>query len=213
MKKNILNQKFYKLTVIEKLNKDKYQKQLWKCKCDCGNEIIVNTSSLTTGNTKSCGCYKNELIRNLNYKHGNSHTKLYYVWQTMIKRCTKINNKSYKIYGNRGITVCIEWKSDFINFYNWAIANGYKQGLTIDRINNNGNYEPNNCRWTSMKEQARNTSKNKYIVYMNEKMLISDACNKSNVKISSVFSKMKRKNITLQESFDYYLNKQKDIKI
>lgn len=207
MKKDLINKKFNKLVVLEKYGTNKYNKQLWKCKCDCGKEIIIDTSSLTTGNTKSCGCYKNELIKNLNYKHGKSHTQLYYVWQSMRKRCLNKKNKEYRLYGERGIKVCKEWLNDFQCFYIWAIQNGYKKGLSIDRINVNGNYEPNNCRWTTYKEQANNTRRNKYIEYLGNKITISNACKKIKIPVSTIYSKSKRKNLSLQKAFDSYLER------
>lgn len=204
--KNILNQKFGRLTVIEKLGSDKHQEQLWKCRCDCGQEVIVNTISLTSGNTKSCGCYKTELIQKLNYKHGQSHTRLYYVWQAMIRRCYKENEQSYKNYGARGIKVCNKWKKDYKEFYNWAMQNGYKEGLSIERINNNRNYEPNNCKWATSKEQSYNTRRNQYIEYNSEKITITEACKKTKIPLTNVYSKARRKQLTLQEAFDSYLN-------
>lgn len=207
MNKDIKSQKFNRLTVIEYVGLDKNFKRLWKCKCDCGREIVVDTSSLTTGNTKSCGCYKNEMIKTLNLKHGKSHIKLYYVWQEMKKRCLNPKSKSYKNYGKRGITVCNEWADNFETFAKWAIRNGYKEGLSIDRVNNNGNYEPNNCRWVTSKIQTRNTRRNRYIILKNEKILITDACNIIHKPISTVYSRAKRKNISFQDSFNYYLQK------
>lgn len=148
-------QRFGKLTIVEQVGKDKYYRKLYLCKCDCGNTTIVNENKLKTGNTKSCGCLKKERLT----KHGLSKTKLYNVYQQMIERCYNPNCKNYKKYGANGITVCPEWHEKdkgFIAFYNWAIDSGYKEGLTIDRINGKGNYEPSNCRWATYEQQNTN---------------------------------------------------------
>lgn len=131
------------------------------CECDCGNVIKINPTHWERGIVKSCGCKRNELLREQNIKHGNSGNRLYRVWSSMKSRCYNVNNSSYANYGGRGITVCQEWLDDFEVFSEWAIENGYdfyaQHGkCTIDRINNDGNYEPGNCRWTDMKEQRKN---------------------------------------------------------
>lgn len=120
-------------------------------RCFCGNEFKTILRHIKTGNTKSCGC--------LNPKHGLINHRLYKAWANIIQRCNNSKTLNYKDYGERGITICNEWKNDFIAFYNWSLENGYSENLTIDRINHLGNYEPNNCRWTDKKTQSRNTRK------------------------------------------------------
>ncbi len=153
---DISGRKFGKLTAIKPVGKNKRGQILWMCKCDCGSEYITAASSMLDGNTTSCGCSRRK------YKYI-EHKRIYHVWRTMIARCTNPNVKSYKNYGGRGITVCKEWqgKRGFENFFLWAMQNGYDENVdwgecTIDRINNDGNYEPSNCRWVDMKVQNNN---------------------------------------------------------
>ena len=151
-----IGEKYNKLIVIEKTDIRKRRSIVYKCKCDCGNITYVTSTNLKYGYIKSCGCYQKEQVSKTNKKHGLSNTKLFYVWQDIKNRCNNPNHHAYKDYGGRGIKICDEWQNDFISFYTWAINNGYKEKLTIDRKNNNGNYEPNNCRWTTMKIQCQN---------------------------------------------------------
>lgn len=167
---NLKNKKFGKLTVI-KMHEDKSKGIKWVCKCDCGNETIVYSNFLKSGHTKSCGCLQKEVVSNIFRTHNLSKTKLYKRWEDMKNRCYTKTQTMYKYYGDRGIKVCDEWldkENGFINFYNWAIQNGYQDNLTIDRIDVNGNYEPSNCRWVTMEQQANNKRNSCYITYNNE---------------------------------------------
>lgn len=171
---DLTGQKFNRLTAIKYMHK-KNKKHYWLCKCECGNEIIVRSDMLKNGHTQSCGCWYNETRKmSKNKVHGMSKTKLFYVWQGMQRRCYNPNVKEFKNYGTRGITVCQEWLDDFMAFYNWAMANGYKKGLSIDRIDVNGNYEPSNCRWTDMKTQQRNRSNNHLLTFKDKTHCISE---------------------------------------
>lgn len=158
---------------------------MWRCKCDCGNETIVPSSRLTSGNTKSCGCGSSRYLRKT---HGKSETRLYRVWRGVKSRCYNPNSTGYEYYGGRGVTVCDEWlgENGFENFYKWSYLNGYNENAekyicTLDRIDVNGNYEPSNCRWVSMKEQDNNKRTNKYIEFNGEKKTLSQWCDEFGV--------------------------------
>lgn len=167
---DLTNKRFGKLLVVENTNKKRNKKTIWLCKCDCGNYKEVQVDNLTSGHTKSCGC-----LNGKGYKHNLKNTRLYYIWSCMKQRCYNENHKQYKDYGQRGIKICNEWH-EFINFYNWAINNDYQDNLTIDRINNNGNYEPDNCRWVNMKIQSNNRRSNHIIEYKNETHTLKEWC-------------------------------------
>lgn len=202
--RDIQGQKFSKLLVVEKVGTNKHGKALWKCTCDCGNEIVVDSQSLITNNTKSCGCLKLEMVRNLNKKHDLSHTHFYYVWQAMKKRCCNPNNRAYADYGGRGIKVCEEWKESFENFYR-DMFESYIPGLTLERINANEGYSKDNCRWATSKEQMRNTRRNKHIIIAGIPICISDACKLTGIKLSTTYTTAARENISLNDAFGKHL--------
>ena len=147
-----------RLLVIEECGRDSHGRTLWRCRCECGNEIIVRGDNLRKEHTTSCGCYQMERVAEAHTTHGESKTRLYYVWASMLKRvgATKgADEKSKRNYQDRGIDVCDEWLI-FENFRDWALSHGYKEGLQIDRRDNDKGYCPENCRWVSPKENANN---------------------------------------------------------
>ena len=164
---DLTGQRFGMLVVIGFAGKSNNGHSKWLCKCDCGNEVTVSYEALKRGDYKSCGCYRSERIGNMARKHEQHGTRLYGIWNGMKTRCSNPNRRGFENYGGRGITVCDEWLNDFQSFYRWAIANGYDETAprgqcTLDRINNDGNYDPSNCRWVSMRVQANNRRKPKY---------------------------------------------------
>ena len=166
-------QKFGRLTVIELLEKENGN-VYWLCQCDCGNLCRVSRRNLKNGNTISCGCFRRD-YKKVNAKYNYiKHKRLYEIWGKMKDRCLCKTAKDYCRYGGRGITVCQEWEKSFDNFLEWALTNGYRDDLTIDRIDNNGNYEPSNCRWATRQQQNMNKSSNKYITYNGEIKTITD---------------------------------------
>lgn len=164
--RDLTGQRFNRLVVIERCGK-KCGLTAWLCRCDCGRQTVVIGSDLTKNHTKSCGCLRNELTRSRVTKHGKKGIRLYQIWKGMTQRCLNPANPGYKRYGGRGITVCDEWKNDFQSFYSWAMANGYDENAprgqcTIDRIDNDKGYSPENCRWVDMKTQIHNRSNSRH---------------------------------------------------
>lgn len=196
MKADLTGKKFGKLTAVKIVGKDKQRNNLWNCKCDCGNEIVVRSCELKRGHCKSCGCFQKEQSSKFNKTHGESKSKLYNVWIDMKARCKAKTHHAYKWYGEKGVSVCKEWDNDYLAFKKWSIDNGYKDGLTIDRIDSNGNYCPENCRWATRKQQSNNISSCVYFDFMGERLNITQFCEKYNVSHSHFYSKA-RKNICL----------------
>lgn len=168
---DLTGQRFGRLIVIKNEAIDESRKCL--CLCDCGNEKVINRYSLLNGDTRSCGCLHREIFKKITTKHGQSNTKIYNIYNKMINRCNNPKDKKYSIYGGRGITVCDEWLNSFEAFFEWAIKNGFKENTTqkecsLDRIDVNGNYEPDNCRWATAKQQANNKRNNHFLTYQGE---------------------------------------------
>lgn len=176
---DLTGQRFGRLFVLERKSIDfnfsngtHHKKIKYICKCDCGTIKEVSSNSLIKGYTTSCGCYQKEILSNMSSKHGQSGTRLYNIWCNIKNRCTNKNNKSYKDYGERGITVCNEW-NNFEKFMKWALENGYTDELTIERIDVNGNYCPDNCKWIPKSEQANNTRRSIIVEIEGEKKSLS----------------------------------------
>lgn len=189
---NLAGQRFERLTVLERDCSDNTgRKAHWICRCDCGNYLIAPSHHLKSGAIKSCGCYSKDINKEIHTSHGMRHTRLYKCWCNTKERCFSINNKSYKDYGGRGITVCEEWQK-FEPFYEWAMANGYRDDLTLDRIDANGNYEPSNCRWATKKEQGNNKRNNCCITYNGEMHTISEWADIVGMPRNALYLRLKR---------------------
>ena len=158
-KLDLKGKRFGNLVAIDYAYSNKSKNAVWHCVCDCGNETFVNSQNLKNGKTKSCGCLKSKVTaeRNRNNrKYKAMNDRIYRIYYGMRTRCYNQEDEHYPSYGGRGISICDEWLESFENFLNWSLENGYKENLSIDRINNDGNYCPQNCRWATSKEQALN---------------------------------------------------------
>lgn len=188
---DLTGQKFGRLTVISYAGKNHRRYALWSCLCECGKTIIAVGSDLRSGHTQSCGCSRSDALSRYNkseekrahtselnkqYKktHGMRYTRLYREWRSMINRCSSKNWRDYDNYGGRGITVCDEWKESFESFRDWALHNGYRDDLSLDRCDVNGNYCPDNCRWITMAAQANNTRRSLYLEFNGEKKTVKE---------------------------------------
>jgi hypothetical protein len=154
--KDIVGQKFGRLTILRKVKSNKYRQARCECECDCGNKVIVLIYNLKNKKTKSCGCLQKEEVKKRFTKHGMKKYPLYDVWSGMRKRCCNPRHAKFKIYGARGIKICDEWINNPEIFIEWALSNGWEKGLQIDRIDNDGDYEPNNCRFVTARENNSN---------------------------------------------------------
>ena len=152
---------FGRLTVLYRHDKRDTTngRSYWVCRCSCGEETVVHQSNLKSGRTTSCGCLRKETATRNSTKHGGYYSRLYRIWSNMMTRCYNPNHGCYEHYGNRGISVCPDWHK-FENFQQWAVSNGYEGALTLERVDSASNYEPQNCRWATMKEQENNTRRN-----------------------------------------------------
>lgn len=197
--RNLAGQRFGKLVAVECVGRDRHRNALWLCRCDCGREKIVVSRSLVNGNSKSCGCLETGRFMNGvgRIMHGGSGERLYRVWGGMRNRCYDKNRPEYPNYGGRGIRVCDEWLHDYSAFRDWAYANGYDPSLSgkecsIDRIDVDGDYCPENCRWVSMKVQTFNKRNTHRIEYRGKMISLTEASELCGIVPNTISERIKR---------------------
>lgn len=192
---HLMGKKFNRLTLICEdgiYTKPSGQRErTFKFQCDCGNIITKPIRWVLSGNTKSCGCFRKEYVANKNQTHGKSRHPLYVVYCGIKQRCLDAKSRNAYAYHDRGITVCNEWRNSFDAFYNWAISNGWQPGLQIDRIDNNGNYCPENCRVTTYFENSLNKSNTLYINYNGQKVPLKKVCIELGLKYDAIHNRIK----------------------
>lgn len=185
--------KFNRLTVISETESRRHPNgkpsRYINCRCECGNEVTVSLDSLHSGKTKSCGCLQKEITAEAHYKHGASKTRLHNIWIKMRGRCEKEYCAGYKYYGSRGIKVCNEWQ-EFVPFRDWALNNGYRKDLTIERVDVNGNYCPENCCWTPLNEQMRNRTDRVWYTYNGKTQLLSGWAKDLNTDVRTLWARI-----------------------
>ena len=188
---DLTNQSFGRLTAIN-FAYSKNGRAFWHCKCECGNEKDVSTKDLRRGTIKSCGCLRREITSKRQKTHGSTETRIYHIWTTMKRRCeTAKTGKMRKDYLDRGIIVCNEWH-DFSVFQKWAYSNGYTDKLTIDRINNDGNYCPENCRWVDILTQENNKRNNVRLTYNNKTQTIAQWAREIGMKYNTLAERLRK---------------------
>jgi hypothetical protein len=194
VKNDLTGKRFGRLSVIG-IDDRGIKRTYYYCKCDCGNVKSIRSDGLTSGAVTSCGCRKLEqdtINLTANHKHKMSGTRIYSIWQGMKGRCYNPHYAMYERYGGRGINVCNEWKNDFSAFYEWAVQNGYSDDLTIDRIDNNKGYSPDNCRWADQETQSRNRSSNINVKIGNSTRTLTEWCEIFKVEPKAVFARYRR---------------------
>lgn len=194
MKLNLLGQRFGRLTVIsEEPSKNRHSR--WRCLCDCGNVKIADGPALRAGSVKSCGCLQKDRVREANTTHGERGTRIYHIWEGMKRRCYRKSTTHFERWGGRGIAVCNEWHT-YEPFRDWALANGYRDDLTIDRIDVNGDYSPENCRWATYKEQNRNRRSN---VFYKGKCL-AEWCEEIGISLGTVSCRIRKSGWSIEKA-------------
>lgn len=189
--------KFGRLLVIRQAESTQHGVK-WECLCTCGKTITVQGSNLRNGHTKSCGCYHTDIVKETgatmgkaNKKHGMSYDRLHHIWAGMKQRCENPKSTDYSNYGERGITVCDEWRDSFEIFRDWAIANGYRANLTLDRKDNNGPYSPENCRWSDAIEQGNNKRNNSSLTFNGRTQTIAQWAKETGISWGTIAARLR----------------------
>jgi len=210
VKQNLVGKKISRLTVIAHIQKPKGQGNSWVCKCECGNECVKTTSQINdkASPNKSCGCLHVESISKASAAAWKATTKfnhplkqkLKWMISNMVKRCHKPGTNRYERYGGRGIQVCNEWRTNRTSFFEWAIANGFDRGLSIERINRDGNYEPSNCRFATMTDQANNTCRNRFLTFNGKTQTIAQWGRETGISSRRIWSRLERDKWTVEKA-------------
>lgn len=213
---NLVGQRFGRLTVLEEVPTPGGERTRWHCICDCGNETIVTTHDLREKNgTKSCGCLQRKTVAETNTVHGlcsgGTRHPIYNVHVGMLQRCENPNNSRYHRYGGRGIKVCKEWHDPKV-FYNWAIENGWSTGLTIERIDNDGDYEPSNCCWTTLAKQASNRHNNDNITWRGKTQNLTAWGRELYISQSRLWYRLYRNHWDIERAFTTPINKKPELR-
>jgi hypothetical protein len=187
---DITGQSFNKLKVIKRVENNNYGNAQWLCKCLCGEEKVFQGTHLRSGKPQSCGCSAIKSMAQKNTKHGMSRSKGYKAYRAVLQRCNNPKSKAYKYYGGRGIKICDRWLESFENFWE-DMGEEHRDTLTLDRINNNGNYEPSNCRWATRKMQQNNRRANFFITYKDETLTIAEWADKLNIGFGTLAHRIK----------------------
>lgn len=189
---DLTGRRFGRLVVLKRGNNDSSGGPAWVCICDCGNTKVVSGSELRRGRTQSCGCLQKGIVTKNNFRHGEAREHLYTIWQAIKQRIYTKNSKHYKNYGGRGLTICEEWDKNYLAFKKWAIESGYSDGLTIDRIDNNIGYYPENCRWVNRKTQANNRRTNHFLSFHGEIKTISEWAETVQINKNTIIGRLTR---------------------
>lgn len=201
MKRNDLTgQRFGKLVAVNSIYDRERRLTLWECKCDCGNMCLIRANSLSHGRVMSCGCLRKDSNKQNKTTHGMSRTRIYNTWHSMKARCYNPTSHNYGYYGKRGICVCDEWRTSFEKFYAWAIHNGYRADLTLDRIDSNGNYCPENCRWVTTRVQNNNRRVSLNITYNGRTQNLSDWCKELNLPYIRIYQRIVKYGYTFEDA-------------
>lgn len=201
-----VGKRFGKLTVLEPVHVENAMGKMWywKARCDCGNEKVVRPIEVLCGHVQSCGCYR-KTMKSPTLVHGESHTRLHNIWMGIVERCNPESVNSER-YGKRGIKICEEWK-DYVAFSKWARENGYADNLTIERIDVNGDYCPENCKWIEMSKQARNRRTTHYVTYNGKKMSLAEACETAGLPYKQVFERIVKRGWPVEKALSVPIGK------
>lgn len=186
---DLTGKRFGMLTILSRAENAPGGKTRWNCQCDCGAVATIRGADMRNGKIKSCGCMRREIAAKQGKKnatHGDTHTRLYTIWQSMRQRCRITKGQVYENYGKRGVFVCEEWRYDFSSFRSWAVSNGYRDGLTLERKDTNGPYSPGNCCWATMKEQQNNRRNNRMITHGGKTQTLSQWADQTGISAATI---------------------------